>query len=205
VDKRKASAINNSNNNDNNSNNNNNNNNSSINNNNRNVLQEEEEEKDDYDGDDTAMATYNVELAVTGSNLVKDVPTTTTVVVNHYVYKPKSTGSIRIGHFNSGFADGAKNTEGELAKLLKDPTWEYAKKIADVIQKNKPDMLRLQEFDHLSSPGTKGLLGGAPNVGFPRYPSSCTTTHPKSKILRHRISTPPPSKNSLHRATNSAQ
>jgi len=98
-----------------------------------------------------ADATYTVELNVTDSS---SPPTTvvvnppTTIEVNHYEYKPKSAGSIRIAHFNSGFSDGAKNTEGELAKLLKDSTWEYAKKIADVIQKNKPDMLSLQEFDH---------------------------------------------------------
>ena len=112
-----------------------------------------------------ADATYNVELAVTGSNLVKDSPTPTTVVVNHYVYKPKSAGSIRIGQFNSGFADGAKNTEGELANLLKDPTWEYAKKIADVIQKNKPDMLSLQEFDHYWSISSDSKAGKASTPG----------------------------------------
>jgi hypothetical protein len=111
-----------------------------------------------------ADATYTVELNVTDSS---SPPTTvvvnppTTIEVNHYEYKPKSAGSIRIAQFNSGFSDGAKNTEGELAKLLKDPMWEYAKKIADVIQKNKPDMLSLQEFDHYWSMSSDSKAGKA--------------------------------------------
>ena len=102
-----------------------------------------------------APATYGVTLVVADTEGNKE-SATTTIEVNHYEYKPKSSGSIRIAQFNSGFADGAENTEGRLAELLKYPTWEYAKKIADVIQKNQPDMLSLQEFDHYWSTSDKG-------------------------------------------------
>jgi PKD repeat protein len=102
-----------------------------------------------------APATYGVTLVVADTEGNKE-SATTTIEVDHYEYKPKSAGSIRIAQFNSGFADGAENTEGRLAELLKYPTWDYAKKIADVIQKNQPDMLSLQEFDHYWSTSDKG-------------------------------------------------
>ena len=104
-----------------------------------------------------APATYGVTLVVADTEGNKE-SAATTITMNHYEYKPKSTGSIRIAQFNSGFADGAENTEGRLAELLKYPTWEYAKKIADVIQKNQPDMLSLQEFDHIWSTSDKGNM-----------------------------------------------
>lgn len=104
-----------------------------------------------------APATYGVTLVVADTEGNTE-SATTTIEVNHYEYKPKPAGSIRIAQFNSGFADGAENTEGRLAELLKYPTWEYAKKIADVIQKNQPDMLSLQEFDHFWSTSDKGNI-----------------------------------------------
>ncbi|KAL7479455.1 hypothetical protein ACHAW6_005185, partial [Cyclotella cf. meneghiniana] len=73
---------------------------------------------------------------------------TVSVEIDHYKYLTKIVGSLRVAHFNSGFSDHAGRKDGVLQAKLMDPSWMPAKKIADVIQWNNPDVLSLQEFDH---------------------------------------------------------
>ena len=94
-------------------------------------------------------AVYDVECTVTSAADNVTESDSTSVEVAHYEYVTKDANSIRVAQFNSGLSDQAGRVEGELQKQLKDPSWVAAQKIADVIQKNRPDILSLQEFDHV--------------------------------------------------------
>ena len=94
-------------------------------------------------------AVYDVECTVTSGTDDVTESESTSVEVAHYKYVTKDADSVRVAQFNTGLSDQAGRVEGELQKQLKDPSWVAAQKISDVIQKNRPDILSLQEFDHV--------------------------------------------------------
>eukprot|EP00956_Cyclotella_meneghiniana_P014784 scaffold22285_cov70-Cyclotella_meneghiniana.AAC.16 len=96
-----------------------------------------------------AVYEYDVDCTVTSAVYDVTESVSTSVKIAHYKYVTKDADSVRVAQFNSGLSDQAGRVEGELQKRLKDPSWVAAKKIADVIQKNRPDILSLQEFDHV--------------------------------------------------------
>lgn len=92
-------------------------------------------------------AIYTVECTVEGNDGTTE-SNTVSVEIDHYKYSTKIVGSLRVAHFNLGFSDHAGRKDGVLQAKLMDPSWMPAKKIADVIQRNNPDVLSLQEFNH---------------------------------------------------------
>ena len=56
-------------------------------------------------------------------------------------------GAVRFATFNASLNRGA---EGELLADLSTPDDEQARKVAEVVQRNRPDVLLLNEFDHVA-------------------------------------------------------
>lgn len=94
--------------------------------------------------------TYTVSLTVTDAN--NDVVNTTktnVIVVTNYAM-PTATGALRVATFNASMN---RSAAGQLATDLATGSNAQIAQVAEVIQRNNPDVLLLNEFDHVYTGG----------------------------------------------------
>ncbi|MCX7593981.1 MAG: esterase-like activity of phytase family protein [Fischerella sp.] len=66
----------------------------------------------------------------------------------------KSIDTIRFAQFNASLN---RNTEGQLIKDLSTPDHPQAKAVAEIIQRTKPDVISIQEFDYYAANPTRAV------------------------------------------------